>query len=48
MPQLIQQQLQQFGFSGEPDFFLESLPHFLLKDPKSAVLKVTVFEKQAP
>ena len=43
LPQLIQDKLQQFDFDGEDLWFVEDLPHFLVPDPSTALLKITVF-----
>lgn len=42
----IQRRLEQFGFCGTYPYFLESLPHFLLKSKETAVLRVTVLQEK--
>ena len=39
----IQEKLTGFRFSGRYPWFVENLPHFLLEDPESTLLRVTVF-----
>lgn len=45
LPQRIQEQLLIFHFHGESCYYMESLPHFLLENTNTAVLKITVFER---
>lgn len=40
---LIRDRLASFDLVGDDVFYIENLPHFLLEDPASALLKVTVF-----
>ena len=42
----IREKLDAFGFPGEYPWFVENLPHFLLEDPESALLKITVFREK--
>lgn len=42
----IQEKLDAFGFPGKYPWFVENLPHFLLEDPESALLKITVFREK--
>ena len=45
LPLLIRRELERCDFRGEPTYYVENLPHFLLDDPNSALLKVTVFQR---
>lgn len=42
----IRQKLENFQFIGRYPYFVESLPHFLLKDQGNAVIKVTVMQAE--
>lgn len=44
--QIILEHLKRWNFQGEAQCYIESIPHFLVDDQQSAVLKITVFEKQ--
>lgn len=41
----VREQLNQYGFHGEPDCYLTALPHMFAKQSGIAVIRVTVFEK---
>lgn len=42
----IRQALEHFHFSGSYPYFVESLPHFLLENQNTAVIKVTVMQAE--
>ncbi len=42
----IQEKLTGFQFPGRYPWFVENLPHFLLEDPESALLRITVFRAE--
>ena len=42
----IQEKLTGFHFPGRYPWFVENLPHFLLEDPESTLLRITVFRAE--